>query len=229
MSSNGGSHHGPKLRAQAPAVLDLGTGNGSALFTLRLQGKYTGPMVGVDYSSTSIKLAKKLRSQYAVTPPNLVLASASPKVDDIEFEVFDVINGTLSSQPWLPASDSARDRGFDLVLDKGTFDAISLSSDTVSHPVTGQQQRICEVYPSKVLEMVKPGGFLLLTSCNWTESEVINWFTGANSSSEGGDAEEPASTGMFQLYDTIRYPVFEFGGQRGQGVASVCFRKVCGK
>ncbi|EXJ86558.1 hypothetical protein A1O3_03511 [Capronia epimyces CBS 606.96] len=252
-----------------PTVLDLGTGNGSALFALRLEGGYTGRMVGVDYSTQSVELARKLWRQYgsswrasAPAPTNstssssaasTTSASAAPSTttptptsaephpdsepeSDITFQVLDLIHDTPAQQAWWPTSAG----GFDLVLDKGTFDAISLSSATVTVTVTGtgtvvepdaspnasqftpsrdrREWRVCELYPAKVLAMVKPGGFLLVTSCNWTEEEVVAWFTGAES--------EPQSTGRFEVYDTIKYPVFEFGGQRGQGVASVCFRKV---
>ncbi|EHY57411.1 Protein-lysine N-methyltransferase efm4 [Exophiala dermatitidis] len=207
-------------RRPAPTVLDLGTGNGSALFSLRLEGGYTGPMVGVDYSSQSIELARKLARQYFSSSSS---ATASVSAN-ISFHVLDLITDDPTTQSWWPVSS----HGFDLVLDKGTFDAISLSSATVqvptdptySHSTTTTERRVCELYPSKVLSMVKPGGFLLVTSCNWTEDEVVAWFTGPTAT--GSDD----SKGRFEVYDTIKYPVFEFGGQKGQGVASVCFRKV---
>ncbi|KIW10300.1 hypothetical protein PV08_11262 [Exophiala spinifera] len=187
-----------------PSVLDLGTGNGSALFSLRLEGEYTGRMVGVDYSSQSIELARKLCRQYF--PP-----SNAEGGGDVTFEVLDLVNDDPTTKPWWPTPQG----GFDLVLDKGTFDAVSLSSATVTDPATGTERRMCEFYPAKILDMVRPGGFLLITSCNWTEEEVVSWFTGA----------EANGTGNFAVYDRIKYPVFEFGGQKGQGVASVCFRK----
>jgi hypothetical protein len=167
-------------------------------------------MVGVDYSRQSVELARKLASQYQT---------------DVEFYVSDLIHDDPHEQPWWPADtptaaasgDGLRGGGFDLVLDKGTFDAISLSSATVDVEAGGQRltKRICELYPAKVLGLVKPGGFLLVTSCNWTEQEVIAWFTAGL---EQHDAK-------FEVCHTIKYPVFEFGGQKGQGVASVCFRK----
>lgn len=164
-------------------------------------------MVGVDYSSQSIELARTLCRQYF--PPS---DTGIDDETDVTFEVLDLINDTPTTKPWWPTSDG----GFNLVLDKGTFDAISLSSATVIDPMTGKGRRICEFYPTKILDMVKPNGFLLITSCNWTEEEVVSWFTGA----------EANGTGRFTVYDRIKYPVFEFGGQKGQGVASVCFRKI---
>ncbi|KIV85492.1 hypothetical protein PV11_01183 [Exophiala sideris] len=213
---------GRPSRSHQPTVLDLGTGNGSALFALRLEGGYTGRMVGVDYSRQSVELARKLARQYISSSgsdgdedPNADSSTNSRTGGTgegvISFEILDLIHDTPSEQEWWPEG------GFDLVLDKGTFDAISLSSATVTNPATNSERRICEMYPAKVLEMVRPGGFLLVTSCNWTEDEVVSWFTNADS--------RRTTTGNFEVYDRIRYPVFEFGGQKGQGVASVCFRK----
>jgi hypothetical protein len=186
-----------------PTILDLGTGNGSTLFQLRLSGNFTGPMVGVDYSPQSIQLARTLAQRYASTEPSNPCA-------DVQFEVLDLIHSDPVTQPWWPSDPG----GFDLVLDKGTFDAISLSSETITSP-DSKKRRVCEVYPSKVVEMVKQGGFLLVTSCNWTEEEVVHWFT---------DTE--GTIRQLEVWDKVKYPKYKFGGQEGQGVASVCFRRV---
>lgn len=183
-------------------------------------------MIGVDYSSQSVELARKLCRHYFPPSSSSPSPPTSTSISDdgkITFEVLDLINDDPTAQPWWPR-DAAQGApsGFDLVLDKGTFDAISLSSSTTTEPSTGRVKRICELYPSKVLDVVKLDGFLLVTSCNWTEDEVVSWFTGAGAT---GSANE---TGKFEVYDRIRYPVFEFGGQKGQGVASVCFRKTKG-
>lgn len=213
-----------------PTVLDLGTGNGSALFSLRLHGGYQGRMVGVDYSKQSIELAARLWRQLsanpssslasAIPPPNSGSEGVVPVVGsqsgDLTFELLDLIQDDPVSQPWWPrdhAGDGAA--GFDLVLDKGTFDAISLSSAVINDPLSNTERRVCELYPARVANMVRTGGFLLVTSCNWTEDEVIRWFT--EDQLQGGPT--------LHVYHRIRYPVFEFGGQKGQGVASVCFRR----
>jgi hypothetical protein len=164
-------------------------------------------MLGVDYSPQSISLARSLAKRYASTDPGNQYA-------DIQFEVLDLIHGDPATQPWWPVG------GFDLVLDKGTFDAISLSSETITFPAN-TQYRVCELYPSKVLKMVKPGGFLLVTSCNWTEEEVIHWFTASEGSP--GLAE---SVGKLEVWGKVKYPRYQYGGQEGQGVASICFRRV---
>jgi EEF1A lysine methyltransferase 2 len=197
------SPNSPEGANCSPYVLDVGTGNGSALLSLRLEGGYEGPMVGVDYSEQSIQLARKLLHQYSVerdtsTPPA-----------SIAFEVFDLIRDDPIKATWWPA-DTA---GFDLVLDKGTFDAISLSSETIADP-NGVSKRLFELYPEKIANMLKPKGFFLITSCNWTEDEVIRWFTKGN------------MRDILEIFHIIKYPVFQFGGQKGQGVASICFRNI---
>lgn len=171
------------------------------LFSLRLEGQLQGHMVGVDYSQQSVDLAKKLWKQYS---------NQHPTLPNIDFERTDLIRDDATTQSWWYGN------GFDLVLDKGTFDAISLSSETITDD-TGREIRICELYPRKCVDLVAPGGYLLVTSCNWTEDELMKWFL-------RGEGVE----GAFKVFDRINYPVYEFGGQKGQGVASVCFQKVQG-
>ena len=178
-----------------PSILDLGSGNGSTLFQLRIEGGFEGCMLGVDYSPQSVALARKLARGYG------------ERCRDIAFEVVDLIRDEVRSKGWWPGC-------FDLVLDKGTFDAVSLSDETVV-AADGRERRICEVYPVKAIELVRPGGFLLMTSCNWTEAEVVRWFTTGE-----------RVGGRMEVWGKVKYPTFRFGGQEGQGVASVCFRRV---
>lgn len=177
---------------ESPKVIDLGTGNGQTLFQLRQAG-FHGPMVGVDYSQTSIELANRLakeKEQSGVTT----------------FDTMNIIKDDPSQRAWWSEG------GFDLVLDKGTFDAISLSEETVPSE-SGEGDRINTLYPLKAIDMVKSGGFLLVTSCNWTQDELIRWFT-------QGKVE-----GRMEVFDTIEYPRFKFGGVEGQAVSTVCFRR----
>ena len=191
------------------SVLDIGSGNGSTLLSLRLAGRYQGPMLGVDYSAQSVSLARKLCNVYlGPEHENETDLTISPATR-ISFEVFDVIQDELKAATWWPDTTS----GFDLVLDKGTFDAVSLSSEKVVSP-TGNEIRPSELYPAKIANLVRPGGFFLITSCNWTQDEVIRQFT------------TESMQGVLEVYQVIKYPTFHFGGQKGQGATSVCFRKV---
>jgi len=119
---------------------------------------------------------------------------------EVEFEVWDI----MSQDPQGVVLTGDNTEGWDIVLDKGTFDAISLSEET-----DAAGRRICEGYKDRVVPLVKEGGILLVTSCNWTEEELRTWFEGQE----------------FKYWDTIKYKSFSFGGQKGQTISSVCFRK----
>ena len=196
-----------------PLVLDLGTGNGSMLISLALEEGVEARMVGIDYSEPSISLARQLWVNMLENHKPLY----GEIVTSIEFAVFDLIRDDHKTQSWWPdddidPSEPRKADGFDLVLDKGTFDAISLSSEMTTDE-SGTENKVFETYPSKVANMVRPGGYFLITSCNWTEEEVIKRFT-------TGEMQA-----IFEVFHKIKYPVYQFGGQQGQGVASVCFRK----
>jgi SAM-dependent methyltransferase len=175
----------------ASRIIDLGTGNGHMLFSLRGTEAddedecWQGEMLGVDYSLTSVQLARQLAAQRDVYP-------------EVRFEHWDM----LDSPPGAWLGD-----GFDVVLDKGTFDAISLM------PQTEGEQHSCETYRRKVEPLVKPGGLLVLTSCNWTKDELLSWLTPV-------DREH-----ALEFHAEATYPTFTFGGQTGQSIVTVAFRK----
>ena len=56
-------------KAAALQILDLGCGNGSALFELKLEGSYEGRMTGVDYAQRSIDLARRLWQRHCQGSP----------------------------------------------------------------------------------------------------------------------------------------------------------------
>ncbi|KAK4541402.1 hypothetical protein LTR36_008003 [Oleoguttula mirabilis] len=172
---------------QKPSTfLDLGTGNGHLLFSLceeDEEGKcWNGEMFGIDYSAISVQLARRIASTKAA--------------DSVRFDKWDL----LSEPPgaWL------RD-GFDVVLDKGTFDAISLM------PHSGSLRHPCDVYREKVVPLIVPGGLFVITSCNWTKDELLDWLT--------------PQDGELQYYSEAKYPTFTFGGHTGQSIVTVVLRK----
>jgi SAM-dependent methyltransferase len=183
---------------QSTSFLDLGTGNGHFLFALRAAG-WTGQMLGIDYSAASIRLARQIEWRRAQERPDTEAVESSTP---ILFEEHDILSRTLPSH--------MNRGGFDVVLDKGTFDAVSLSSerDAAGH-------RICETYCSSVEPLVRDGGLFIITSCNWTETELLVWF----------GIRDVSEAGPFKLKDRIKYPKFTFGGQTGQSVVTLCFEK----
>lgn len=177
------------------------------LSALRSEGGFHGSkMVGIDYSERSVELARTLAKFEAKQSP-----VGETLTGQLAFEVYDIFEDASPKETWWESS------GWDLVIDKGTFDAISLSSDTVAN-AQGRERRVCELYPRKVKRLVKAGGFLVVTSCNWTEEEVIRWFT-----DDSSDFEDDGR--RMEVFGRIAYPRFKFGGAEGQGVCTVCFRR----
>ncbi|KJZ76017.1 hypothetical protein HIM_04473 [Hirsutella minnesotensis 3608] len=210
------------------SLLDLGCGNASLLFTLRAAG-WTGRARGVDYSPHSIALARQVGAS---------LASSRADQDDdddagdndegngrrespthppapVELDVWDVLGG-----PFDAVLDGAQVSGWDVVLDKGTFDAISLASQSDD----AQGRRPCESYCDRVLRLVRPGGLFVITSCNWTEEELVKWF--ASTPDASGDArEQQQRPGRFVVRGRIQYRTFNFGGVKGQTISTMAFVK----
>ena len=154
------------------------------LFSLQDE-EWSGPLLGVDYSETSVRLARQIGLQ------------RGEEGAAVRFEEWDILN----QQPgqWL-------EDGFDAVLDKGTFDAISLSSETDQ-----QGRRICETYRDRITPLIRPGHFFIITSCNWTRDELLNWFVAAD--------------GQLEFFDEAKYPIFTFGGHQGQSVCTLIFKR----
>ena len=161
------------------------------LFLLREEGGFDGEMLGVDYSAQSVELCRRLADSKGLGKED------GQGKQEVEFEIWD-ISQTQPRHDWFEA--------FDIVLDKGTFDAISLSAD-----IDYEGKRVCEGYRERVECVVKQGGYVVVTSCNWTERELKSWFAGEQSGLEA--------------VGRVEYPVFKFGGQTGQSVSTVCFKK----
>lgn len=151
------------------------------LFSLSEDGDFSGMMMGVDYSAQSVELARRV-------------AEKKDLQHQVEFRVWDILNGRGKKE-------GEQELGtWDVVLDKGTFDAVSLSG------VPNVEER----YVRQVESLVKSRGLVLVTSCNWTEDELKRWFE---------------SGGHLVYYGRIYYPTFKFGGATGQTISSVCFQR----
>ncbi|OQO00808.1 hypothetical protein B0A48_13495 [Cryoendolithus antarcticus] len=165
-------------------VLDLGTGNGHMLFTLR-EEEWEGELVGVDYSATSVELARRIGE-----------ARELEEGQEVTFEEWDMLNQ--------PPGDWFGE-GFEVVLDKGTFDAISLM------PREDGEAPVSDVYRRTAEGLAKTNGLFVVTSCNWTKEELCGWLAPI----EGG----------LEFLQEAKYPSFKFGGSTGQSVVTVAFQK----
>lgn len=164
------------------SIVDLGTGNGHLLFQIREEG-FQGALTGVDYSEHSIEFAQKIAGE------NLV-----EKIEFIRSDLLDL------EDPFYGQGQ------YDIVLDKGTFDAILLNQEPIKDGKIG-----VELYPENVVQLMNKGGILLITSCNFTESELIKLISG--------------KVPELQVWKLINYPIFEFGGVKGSTICSVAFIK----
>uniref|UniRef100_A0A8C9EJ07 Methyltransferase domain-containing protein n=1 Tax=Pavo cristatus TaxID=9049 RepID=A0A8C9EJ07_PAVCR len=122
------------------SVLDIGTGNGVLLIELAKNG-FTN-LTGIDYSPSAIQLSEKVREKEGMSNIKLL-------VEDF-------------------LAPSAELLGFQICIDKGTFDAVSLNPDNA----VGKRKQ----YVRSLCSVLKPEGFFLITSCNWTKEELLNEF-----------------------------------------------------
>jgi len=141
-------------------ILEIGSGNGTLLFALHEAGYSASHLSGIDYSPDAVKLARMVA---VARSHNSELAAT--------FHVCDFISELPPPPPASPAPsgqlDAAGVQGsWDLLLDKGTYDAIALGEKDESGrcPVA--------VYPVRASELLRENGFLLIT-CKSQDNQVI--------------------------------------------------------
>ena len=174
-----------------PFILEVGAGNGNLLFALCEAGYAPQAICGVDYSADAVKLAQAIaRSKSAACASEDDnegdSASALKDADKITFATCDFLAEDVPPLEGM-SSGGGGVAVWDLVLDKGTFDAIALAEkDESGHaPADG--------YPARIGRVIKPGGYFLITcefgnsassmflsehaldtiiACNFTEDEL---------------------------------------------------------
>ncbi|KAI5892848.1 S-adenosyl-L-methionine-dependent methyltransferase [Schizophyllum commune H4-8] len=177
-----------------PTILEIGSGNGTLLFALAEAGYAPTKLCGIDYSADAVALAKSIAQ------------ARGGGLEDITFEERDFLTEEI-----VGLSDGGKDAhetaSWDLVLDKGTYDAIALGEKDEKglSPAAG--------YPARAARLLKPGGFFLITSCNFTEEELKASFT---------------AEGTMEYHSRVKHRTFSFGGQSGSVVCTVAFRKIDG-
>lgn len=175
-------------------IVDLGTGNGHFLFELLDTIEEEVPEAkleyhGIDYSPESIQFAQ-------------LIATRKYPNEKFTFEEVDFIKEECQ---YLTDNEGK----FDIIFDKGTLDAIALNNEAVE----GFNGKIgTEVYPIQVSKLMHQGSLLIITSCNFTEEELIKVITENGSNS-------------LSVWKKIEYPSFQFGGVKGSTISSIAFRK----
>ena len=72
-----------------------------------------------------------------------------------------------------PDDSPLKGRTFDVCIDKGTYDAISLD------PSGAREKRMG--YIKSVTSLLSDDGVFVITSCNWTEEELTSHFSSCES------------------------------------------------
>lgn len=133
-------HHPTTIHpSESPSILEIGCGNGTLLFAVHEAGYDPKKTHGIDYSENAISLAKSIAS-----------TKETEDATSIQFTVQDFLREDLPK-------DNETSGGWDLILDKGTFDAISLGEKDES----GNAPHLR--YPQRLSELMKPGGRFLIT------------------------------------------------------------------
>ncbi|GBP13574.1 EEF1A lysine methyltransferase 2 [Eumeta japonica] len=143
---------------------------------------------------TLIELAKEgftnlLGIDYCEEAITLAKKLAEKEHQEINYKVFDITK-----------EDPSELGKFNIIHDKGTYDSISLN------PIEPKTQR--ELYIEHVENMLDNCGYFIITSCNWTERELVEQFSI-----------------KLKLHCVIPTPQFKFGGKVGSVVSSLVFKK----
>ncbi|ELP94204.1 hypothetical protein EIN_186310 [Entamoeba invadens IP1] len=146
---------------------------------LLFQAGYTR-LYGVDYCEGSVELTKK------------VLTENNVDMDDVIVEKLDLLDEYCI--------DTSEIKEADVIIDKGTFDAIMVAPEKTEN--AGKYKR----YISQVLA---EGGIFVITSCNWTEDELVDWL----------------GNGL-DVIDQIKEGSYSFGGSQGSKTTTLFFRKI---
>ena len=169
-------------------------------------GRYVN-LTGADYSGAAVRLAAAVAARRGVA--------------GIRWVVDDFLASRLGAA------------AYDLLIDKGTLDAVGLRAD-------GASARAC--YRQAAHRLLAPRGLLVVTSCNSTLAELVAEFCGVDAcgalargacAGTGGtvpcarkSAGESSAKAHWEYVDHVRtYPVFRFGGVEGSRVCTAAFRR----
>jgi len=185
-----------------PRILEIGSGNGTLLFALHEAGYSASYLSGIDYSPDAVKLAR------------MVARSQNSDSEQVTFHVCDFISELPPppppTSPASPAPSGQLDAddvqgSWDLLLDKGTYDAIALGEKDESGRCA------VAVYPVRASNLLRENGYFLITSCNFTEEELKARFINPETN--------------FRFHSHVKHPSISFGGQTGSVYTTVAFKK----
>lgn len=149
-----------------------------------LKQRHFENVTGIDYSEGAVELSRLLLAKNGF--------STTFSIVDLLGDIPEAIMGN-----------------FDLIIDKGTFDAICLGScpDPLPLGCTSKTEYYVQMYLKAITGFAADGCTFIITSCNWTKAELIEMFQSA-----------------LQYADEIVHPSMRFGGAHGQTVTSLVFK-----
>ncbi len=167
-------------------ILDIGCGNGAFLFKC-LKNNFTN-LVGMDYSEKSVEFANNIK--------NHKIEEGEEKFNNITFYQED------TRSPFRDVDNE--DIKFDLIHDKGTFDAFMLNKNNSNIE-----------YADYIFYKLKKSGIFIITSCNHLKFDLIKYFI--------EDPKLNKDKYKFIISGEIPHKSFSFGGQVGQTVTTLVF------
>ncbi|KYQ94340.1 hypothetical protein DLAC_04636 [Tieghemostelium lacteum] len=165
------------IRKEKCRVLDIGCGNGMTLIEMAKLGFKN--LEGSDYSEKAIDLAKSI-------------------AEEEQFSFIKYFNDDISQS-------SIEDNYYDIIMDKGTFDAIALSEER------DKMKLLYKQLVERTLSTANESLFII-TSCNYTDQELKAYFL---------DDQK-----RFEFIQNVQYPVFKFGGSKGSSQTTLIFKKL---
>lgn len=178
-------------------VIDIGCGNSFLLCSLvekfrrdlgALSDQPSLRALGIDYSANSVNLSTKIVQDRQLS-------------EYIELRECDFLNQAQ-------VSSIAATRRFDVIIDKGTYDAICLLHGQSDENL----KQTKEAYLRSVRALGKTGTVYILASCNHTQDELTQLIEFSE------DFE-----GNSKLIDKIETPSIEFGGKSGSQVTCLIY------
>lgn len=183
--------------------IDLGTGNGHFLFELVQDEEFVenfpekNRLLGCDYSAKSIELARNIQREKFLDSETIQ--------NHLTFEVIDLFD---EESDFFNSVKNNKKEKFQVVTDKGTLDAIALSGMSKFSPSLDKDISLVDYYPHVIDNLLAENGMFLITSCNFTQEELIRIIE---------------STGNLKYYSHVNYPSIEFGGVKGSTICTVAF------
>lgn len=191
--------------SKSASILDIGCGAGYMVAELFEKG-FTN-IVGIDYSQPALQVCKKALQKRGIETDSVSWVCVDIMSQTLIADRSENLNPALSKLNVRTCSDSDTAEitsdsilcKFDICIDKGTYDAVSLNPDD-SH-----EKR--QLYIKKLCSWMSNNGLFIIVSCNWTVKELVAQFS------------------CLKFIEEIKASSFSFGGSTGQTVSTCIFTK----